>query len=149
MRCIVCATRGGPGSRASQEKAIAYAVERQSELVFLYIVDISNVGDVDENMKAALLKELSWIGQVILRIAQKRAENAQILSEMVIREGSVNDEICQFLIERSADLLLLGAPRGTTAAIFGDDSIELFAREITGTSGVAVEIVRPRVIQEE
>ena len=149
MRCIVCATRGGPGSRASQEKAIAYAAERQSELIFLYIVDISNTVAADDNLKTALTEELSWIGQVILRIAQKRANNAQIVSEIVIREGPVKDEVCQFLVERSADLLLLGAPRGTSAAIFGDDSIELFASEITKSSGVPVEIVRPKEIQKD
>lgn len=149
MSFLVCATRGGPGSRAVQEKAINYAVEQKAELAFLYVVDINSIEEVDENMKIALANELSWIGGVILRIAQKRAANAQIVSEIVIREGSVKDEICQFLEERSADLLLLGAPRGTTDAIFGDDSIELFAQEVTKTSGVAVEIVRPRVIREE
>jgi nucleotide-binding universal stress UspA family protein len=149
VSCLVCATRGGPGSRASQEKAITYAAEQKSELIFLYVVDISMIEEVDNKLKIALLYELSWLGRVILRIAQKRADNAQIVSEIVIREGTVKDEICQFLEERSADLLLLGAPRGTTTAIFGDDSIDLFAQEIKETSGVPVEIVRPEEIQEE
>ena len=149
MSCLVCATRGGPGSRASQKKAIAYADKRKSELIFLYIVDINSIEEVDDKMKGALRNELSWLGRVLLRIAQKRADNAQVVSEIVIREGMVKDEICQFLEERSADLLLLGAPRGTTAAIFGDDSIELFAQEISETSGVPVEIVRPKEIQEQ
>ena len=149
MSCLVCATRGGPGSRASQEKAIAYAAERKSELIFLYVVDINSIEEVDNSMKIALLNELSWLGRVILRIAQKRADNAQIVSEIVIRKGTVKDEISQFLKERSADLLLLGAPRGTTTAIFGDDSIELFAQEISKTSGVPVEIIRPKEIQEQ
>ncbi len=143
MRYLVCATRGGPGSRASQEKAIAYAMEQTSELVFLYIVDTSSIEEVDDSLKTAYLEELSWLGRVLLLTAQKRANNAQVVSEIVMREGSVKDEICNFLEERSAELLLLGAPRGTTAAIFGDDSIEVFAREITKSSGVPVEIVRP------
>jgi nucleotide-binding universal stress UspA family protein len=149
MSYLVCATRGGPGSRAVQEKAIAYAAERKSELIFLYIVDISSIEEVDDNMKLALLNELSWLGQVILRIAQKRADNAQVVSEIAIREGAIKDEICRFLEERSADLLLLGAPMGTTSAIFGDDLVEQFAQKINETSGVPVEIVRPEEIQEE
>ena len=45
--------------------------------------------------------------------------------------------------EESADLLLLGAPRGTSASILGDDPVERFAESIERESGVPVEIVRP------
>jgi nucleotide-binding universal stress UspA family protein len=123
-------------------------MEQTSELVFLYIVDTSSIEEVDDSLKTAYLEELSWLGRVLLLTAQKRANNAQVVSEIVMREGSVKDEICNFLEERSAELLLLGAPRGTTAAIFGDDSIEVFAREISKISGVPVEIVRPEEILE-
>ena len=94
-------------------------------------------------MKPAVHAELQWLGRTLLRIAQKRATKSQIDSEVVIRDGAVLDEICRFLKERSADLLLLGAPRGTTANIPGDDVIEMFAGEIHSKTGVEVEIVRP------
>lgn len=144
MTSIVCATRGGAGSRAVQEKAIHYALERESELTFLYIIDMSSMNESDEKLKSAVKDELEWIGNTLLRIAQRRAENAQVASEVIIREGQIRDELCRFLEERSASLLLLGAPRGTTTAHFGDDAVEQLAQEIQDHSGVPVEIVRPQ-----
>ncbi len=143
MGCIVCATRGGAGSRAVQEKAIQTARERECDLIFLYVIDTSSMNETNEKLKPAVRDELLWLGRTLLRIAQKRAENARIGSEIVIREGQVQDEICQYLKERSADLLLLGAPRGSTAATFGDDAVENLALAIRDASGVEVEIVRP------
>jgi nucleotide-binding universal stress UspA family protein len=140
---IVCATRGGAGSRAVQEKAINYAHESDCRLIFLYIIDTTNVDGIEESLHVALQEELRWMGSALLNIAHKRAENRRINSKIVIREGKVLDEICEFLEEDDADLLLLGAPRGTTTASFGDDPIERFAESIEGESGVPVEIVRP------
>ena len=143
MGCIVCATRGGAGSRVVQERAIELARAGKSKLIFLYVIDMSNVTDADEMLMAALRTELNWLGRTLLNVAHQRAENQQIDSEIVIREGEVREEICLFLQERSAELLLIGAPRGTSALTFGDDVIELFAQEIIDESGVKVEIVRP------
>jgi nucleotide-binding universal stress UspA family protein len=144
MECIVCATRGGAGSRAVQEQAIKYASQHDSDLVFLYVIDINGLNETDEKLISAVRGEMLWLGSTLLHIAQRRAEVARISSEIVIREGKVQDEICRFLKENSAELLLLGAPRGTTTAIFGDDLVEQFAKSIHLHSGVPVEIVRPQ-----
>ena len=143
MGGIVCATRGGAGSRAVQQQAIKYANERQSELVFLYVIDLTRMSPAEEILRPAVREELQWLGRTLLRIAQKRATKSQIDSEVVIRDGAVFEEICRFLKEQSSDLLLLGAPRGTTANIAGDDVIEQLAEEIHSETGVEVEIVRP------
>jgi hypothetical protein len=45
--------------------------------------------------------------------------------------------------------VLLGAPRGTTADVFGDDPVERLADEISGKAGIDVEIVRPDREAEE
>jgi nucleotide-binding universal stress UspA family protein len=146
MGTIVCATRGGAGSRSVQEKAISYANENGHELVFLFVIDTSSVDIADEFLIPAIQAELRWVGRTLLRIAQKRAENADVTSEIVIRKGLVEEEICSFLKERSADLLFLGAPRGTTASNIGDDVIEQVAQSIQDGSGVPVEIVRPEEV---
>jgi len=143
MGCIVCATRGGAGSRAVQERAIRYAQDRGYRLVFLFVIDMSNLGSADEFLITALREELNWLGRTLLLIARRRADAAHISSEIVIREGIVQNEIIKYLDESSADLLLLGAPRGTTDTMLGDDQIERFARSIETQSGVRVEIVRP------
>lgn len=142
-KAIVCATRGGAGSRAVQERAISYAAETDSRLVFLYIIDTSNVGTIEEHLHEALQEELRWMGSALLNIAHKRADNRNISSRIVIREGKVQEEICKFLEDEGADRLFLGAPRGITTTSFGDDPIERFAEAIERESGVYVEIVPP------
>lgn len=146
MGTIVCATRGGAGGRAVQTRAISYARENDKPLVFLYVIDTEALTNKDNALATAVHQELGWLGQTLLRIAQKRAESLQVESEIVVREGPVRDEISRFLQERSAELLLLGAPRGTTSSIFGDDAIEQFAISIQESSNVPVEIVRPETV---
>jgi nucleotide-binding universal stress UspA family protein len=124
------------------------AQEHSHILVFLFVIDTTSLRGADEGLRRAVREELRWLGLTLLLIARKRADSAQIDSEIIIREGVVRDEIINFINERSADLLLLGAPRGTTDTAFGDDLIEQFAHSIQTESGVAVEIVRPESVME-
>ena len=143
MGSIVCATRGGAGSRAVQEHAVRHARERGQNLIFLYVVDTSGLSEADETLREAVEIELDWLGRTLLRIAQIRAENEGTASTVVIRQGRVVAEICSFISEQAAELLLLGAPRGTTASIIGDDPLEILAERICQQTGVPVEVVRP------
>jgi nucleotide-binding universal stress UspA family protein len=143
MGCIVCATRGGEGSRAAQEAAIRYALENQYKLIFIYVVDFKTLDDFDDSLLPSVREELTWLGQSLLRIARHRAEQAGVTAEIVIREGDVMLEIEDFLREIKADQLILGAPRGTTANVFGDDAIEKFAQRIQQDTGIEAAIARP------
>ena len=148
MGSIICATRGGAGSRAVQQRSIQYAQKHNHVLVFLYVIDTTNLKVVDEGLRKAVREELRWLGLTLLLIARKRADSAQINSEIIVREGVFRGEVINLIEEKSADLLLLGAPRDTTDAVFGDDLIEQFAESIQKESGVAVEIVRPVSLME-
>ncbi len=143
MGNIVCATRGGAGSRAVQQAAITYARERGTGLVFLFVIDTGSVEQEEAELVAAVRDELLFLGQTLLRIAKKRAANYQVAAEIIVRDGRVKEQITKFLDESSAELLLLGAPRGTTDTTFGDDVIEQFAESIHRDTGVEVEIIRP------
>lgn len=145
MNEIVCATRGGEGSRAVQMAAVARAKETGRPLVFLYVAAPSILGKIDATLETAVHEELTWMGKALLSIAQQRAHAANLEARMVIREGSVEEEITRYLQQRHASLLLLGAPRGATANVFGDDAVERFAESIRTTTGIDVEIVRPKV----
>lgn len=146
MGCVVCATRGGEGSRAAQEVAIRYAQEHQKELIFMYVVDFETLDEFDDSLTPAVREELTWLGQSLLRIAGNRAEQAGVSAEIVIREGKVQAVIEAYLQESQADLLILGAPRGTSANVFGDDAIEKFAQRIQEDTGVRAEIARPETL---
>lgn len=143
MGCIVCATRGGEGSRAVQMAAIERAKATASQLIFLYVTDPYSLGPIEDVLITAVREELSWMGNTLLRVAQQRAAIADVEARIVVRTGDVREEIGRFLHESHANLLLLGAPRGTTANVFGDDAVEQFAMGIQGTTGITVEVIRP------
>lgn len=143
MNEIVCATRGGAGSRAVQLAAIQRAKRSGNPLVFLYVVAPGEMDDISSTLQEAISEELIWLGQALLFVAEKRAHDAGLKAETVILVGNVQDEICSYLTEHKAGILLLGAPRGTTAELSGDDAVERFAARITENSGVDVLIVRP------
>ena len=143
MNEIVCATRGGAGSRAVQLEAIKRAEKSGYPLVFLYVAAPGNMGNISFALQEAVREEIIWLGKALLYIAEKRAGDAGLKAETVILMGDVQDEICRYLTEHNASILLLGAPRGTTAELHGDDAVERFASRITENSGVDVQIVRP------
>jgi nucleotide-binding universal stress UspA family protein len=104
---------------------------------------------IEDPLLPAIQTELDWLGKALLFLAQKRAQGVGVASEIALRKGDVREEISRVLAEQSADLLLLGAPRGTTAHIFGDDAIEQFAASIQEKTGVKVEIARPEETEDQ
>lgn len=143
MNEIVCATRGGEGSRAVQLAAIEQAKLTGKPLVFLYVVAPYAIRDVTPALQSAVRDELRWLGKSLLFVAERRAHDAGLEVQTVIREGQVLDEICNYLVNNQVNKLFLGAPRGTTSDLFGDDPVERFAADIHSRTGVAVDIVRP------
>lgn len=85
--------------------------------------------------------ELGFV--ILLAIAVKRASDANVDAGSSVRRGDVLEEIRQFLVDKDADLLLLGAPRGTNALVMGDDAVEQLAMAIEAASAIPFEIVRP------
>jgi len=143
MNDIVCATRGGAGSRAVQLAAIELAQGTGNPLVFLYVASPGTLGEVTPALQQSVRHELIWLGKALLFVAEKRAHDAGLQARTVTRVGNVQDEICAYLTEHRASILLLGAPRGTTAELSGEDVVQLFADRIYENSGVEVEIIRP------
>lgn len=143
MDCIVCATRGGEGSRAAQLAAIQRARQFGLPLVFLYVTDPATLVQEDELLVTAIRQELNWMGKTLLQVAKGRAEAAGLRASVEIRQGNVQEQIEQFLREAHASVLILGAPRGITANVFGDDAVERFAQTIQDDTGIDVMVVHP------
>ena len=140
---IVCASRGGEGSRAALRAATDYARDSNALIRFLYVVDETQFDDVDPVLKPALQQELRWTGRTLMELASRRGHQAGVTSEVVILKGRAKDAIITYMLEHKAKVLFLGAPRGTTANIFGDDEIEQFGIEIEKRTQTKVSIVRP------
>ena len=72
MGKILCATRGGEGSYATQDAAIALAKEQGDELIFFFVVDVSFLNqtaaplvvDVEARLETQLEKIASAVEHV-------------------------------------------------------------------------------------
>ncbi len=111
MRPIVCATRGGQASRRTQERAIALAKERGTDLIFLCVADPSFVEVQDEMLAAALADELVRLGRSMVCIAQSRAQEQGLEAQTVVQCGPVWQTIEAFLRQVNAGTLVIGMPK--------------------------------------
>jgi nucleotide-binding universal stress UspA family protein len=142
MGAIVCATRGGRASHATQEKAIDLAQERGARLVFLCIVDPSFAEPMDEPLACALDDELMRLGRSLLCIAQARAQQRGIDAETMVRSGSIAESIEAAIEELGADTLILGAPgAGSHREAFGSEDVKRLAETVSRSTGVEVVLV--------
>jgi len=142
MTLIVCATRGGDACRRTQERAIDLAIERDAELVFLYVVDPSLVEPVDESLADALNDEMTRLGRSLLRIAQGRARDRDLTTQAVVRHGAVQQSIKDYVREVGASTLVIGAPRvGAPPRAFTPTEIERFAQSVREEMDVEVVVV--------
>ena len=139
MTDILCAIRGGEGSRAVQKAAIQAAVRGDSRLIFLYVVDRRTIGAADEALRPFVRDELYWMGKTLLRVATHRARAAgQTRIDSLIREGEVAEEISRAVIDSGAGQLFINASRlGADAADWSDE----FATRVRHATVASVEIV--------
>lgn len=142
MGPIVCATRGGEASIRTQERAITLAKERESELIFLYVVDTSFAGAVSEAMADTLADELRRLGKCLLRLAQTRAREQGLQAKVVVRTGEIKLGIEQFLREVDSSTLIVGSPRTDAGRqTFDAQGLDSFASEIQEATGAEVIVV--------
>ncbi len=142
MRPIVCATRGGEVSRRTQERAVALAKERGTELIFLCVVDPSFAGLVDEAMVATLTDELQRLGRSLLSIAQARARKQEVVARTTVRCGTAWQNIEEYVRKVDADALVIGAPRiSSMPRAFGSGDVHHLAKTIHKATGVEVVVV--------
>lgn len=140
---IVCATRGGEGSRVLQLEAVKRARRDSALLLIVYVVNHHELGELEAGEIPDVEAELMWLGETLLLLAQNRALDAGVSAEIALLTGAPLSEIATYAREQTADLIMLGAPRGTTANVFGDDEIERAANWLIDETGISVEIVRP------
>ncbi len=147
-RPIVCALRGGEGSRAVRQAAIKRARDSSQPLIFFTVADADSLGEISPGLRQALEAELSWIARTLVTVARDQAEQEGVSARTVVWLGRAPEQIERFVQEVGAAVLMLGAPRGTTATVFGDDDVEQYAARLQAETGVTVEIVRPESVMD-
>jgi nucleotide-binding universal stress UspA family protein len=133
MALIVCATGNGSQSRVVQSEAVEVARRQQKPLVFLHVVDLRQLGELDESLVPAATAELAWLGNAILRLAEDRARRRGVHAESVVLYGDVTASLEAFLREKPVDLLLLGQATNET--------IGAFMEKVREELGVPVQLV--------
>jgi nucleotide-binding universal stress UspA family protein len=142
MRPIVCATQGGEVSRCTQEKAIDLAKEQGAELIFLYVVDTSSVGPVDDSLVEVLKDEMVRLGRALLRIAQGRAHEQGLTAQAIVVHGPLQQSIKDYLRQVEAGMLVIGMPRTSGAPrAFTREGIQQFAQAVRDETDVEVMVV--------
>ena len=142
MGPIVCATRGGEASHRTRERAVALAKERDSDLIFLCVVDPSFAGDLDDWLAAAMEDELRRLGRSLLHIAQARAKSQGVDAQTVCISGPVWENIGNYLRKVKASALVIGLPKsvGTLDAFGSGDAAEV-VDSLQRSTGIEVVVV--------
>jgi nucleotide-binding universal stress UspA family protein len=118
------------------------AKERDSDLVFICVVDPQFAEPGGEELQEALRDELKRLGRSLLCIAQARAEEQGVEAQTIVRCGPVVENLEAYLKETDADVLVIGAPakeRATEA--LGPENVQQFAESIGESTGVEVIVV--------
>ena len=133
MGVILCATGNGPQSRLVQMAAVEAALARNKSLVLLHVVDLRQLGELEESLLPAARTEMAWLGEAVLRLAEDRAQRRGVQTDSVILYGNVCDALEDYMRAHPADLLLMGEATS--------DEITTFARHVRDDLGVEVEFV--------
>ncbi len=133
MGVILCATGNGPQSRLVQTAAVETALVQNKQLVLLHVVDLRQLGELEESLLPAARTELAWLGEAVLRLAEDRAQRRGVQTGSAILYGNVCDALEGYMRDHPVDLLMMGAATS--------DEITTFARRVREEMGVAVEFV--------
>ena len=88
MGGILCPIRGGPGSKHAIELGIQLAKKTGERLYFLYVVNLDFLNMTQQSRTHVLSAEMRGMGEFILLTAQARAEEAGVLADGTVRQGS-------------------------------------------------------------
>jgi len=135
---IICATRAGEHSRAVHDAAVRMAVEQNSSVTFVHVLDGQEYLDHNESMKEAIRDEARWLINSLAHLAKAHAGAADLKTSVQIREGEPIDEIQGALSELGASALVIGEPTAVEGSTFTGAA---FAALTQAASGLGAEVV--------
>lgn len=142
MSKIVCAIRGGPGSRSTIHKAIELAKARGGALYFLYVFNLGFLSHTSHSRTDAIAGEMQKMGEFILLMAQTLAAEQKVAAEGVMRQGQVEEEIVALAEEVGADTVVLGRPlEQKERNVFTFDRFPEFVQGVREQTGADVVLV--------
>ena len=133
MSLIVCATGNGDRSRSVQARAVEAARKQQKRLIFVHVVDVEQLTELDKSLREAAQAELAWLGSAIMRLAQDRAHRQGVQADSVVLYGNVCLALEDFLARQPVELFLMGEACNAT--------LLAFARHVQDDLGIPVQLV--------
>jgi len=139
MSGIVCAVRGGPGSKPTINKSIELANQTGLTIHFLYVVDLDFLTHTSSSRVHTITTEMDQMGEFILLVAREKAENQGIEADGAVRHGRVQEEIISLCKELQADYVILGQPQTREEEnVFTRDLLQKFIERVEKESGAKV-----------
>ncbi|MBI9047437.1 MAG: universal stress protein [Anaerolineaceae bacterium] len=141
MEKILFPTRGGEASYINQDKAVDIALERNAELLFLYISNIDFSLSTSSPIRIKLIQDdLEDMGEFMLAIAQERAEKRGCTANTLLKRGVFSDILKEVIQENNITTLMIGSSpesEGHTTS----DYIEKLTKLIYLEFGIEVLVV--------
>jgi len=117
MTTILCPTRGGKESQPNQDFAIQLALNRGSDLLFLYVTDIRFISRAGPPIVVDIEEELAEVGDFLLSMAKERAEKAGVHARSAIRSGIFSKVLREVIIEHEISTVILGSSHEQTGIV--------------------------------
>jgi len=137
---VLCATRGGQASQPTHENAIALAREQDAELLFLYVFDRSVLERFATPIVIDVEAQVEHMLSFLQATAREQARQAGVPARILIRTGSLREEIKSVARDERVDLIILGSPAGA-GSLFAQEALRALAGEIKEATGVSVLIL--------
>jgi nucleotide-binding universal stress UspA family protein len=137
---ILCLTRGGTASHPNQDRAIAIAKERGSELLFLYITNVKFLDHTPLAKTVDLEAEMDEMGEFMLTMAVERAEREGVKARLAVRRGVFRNVIIEMIGDFDIACVVLGSSSGGTG-IITEEYIHGLMDAISSETGVEFIVV--------
>ena len=144
---ILCPTRGGKASYANQDRAIALAKERDSDLLFLYVSNVKFLGLTSLPFIVDIETELDEMGEFILIMAQERADKAGVHAEITVERGVFDKMLKAVIQEQQISTVVLGSSKEGTG-ITTEEYVQKLGETISQELGVEFIVLRDGEIQK-
>ncbi|GJM40552.1 MAG: hypothetical protein DHS20C20_08340 [Ardenticatenaceae bacterium] len=105
---ILCPTRGGKSSIPNQQWAIQFAKEQNAHLIFLYISDVHFLDNLSSPVLVDVAHELDEMGEFLLAMAQDRALQGGLKSDILVRQGIFREALAEVIREKKVDTVIIG-----------------------------------------
>lgn len=145
IQSIICAVYGKPSSHATTSRAIDLALEHKAKLTFVHAIDAEFLKSSTPSMIAlkTVYKQLHDLGIFAMQtLTDQAAQRGVAEVSYLVREGNVQEQLRQTILDLRPDMLVIGKPTTTLGSIvFKEKELDQFIAQLKQELALAVEIV--------